>query len=276
MRNDPTKSVEYGGLKGVMLSSQYSPNKENTRNKKSQGVLVLLHGYGANRYDLLGLAKELSWPDLDLVSLEGPCDVGALMGVEGSMRGWFLLEKWMVEMLMQPLAEVYNDDLNRLEEPETYRQSCTMIQTACHELRSCYSHVFLAGFSQGGMLAIDVWLTSLLEYLASDKKDPYLLAGVALLSTACCNPYIYQKIEAIGQANKPLPHMGIFQSHGLSDSTIAEQSWCLSSSKNPLCFFSSTVSSISIRTYNLSRSKPAIRSVVRSVSFRSKLRQDSL
>ena len=57
---------------------------------------IVLHGYGANQYDLLGLASELSWPaGTHLYFPNGPIGIPIMPGYEG--RAWFPIDWEAVE-----------------------------------------------------------------------------------------------------------------------------------------------------------------------------------
>ena len=145
-------------------------------------LLLLLHGYGANEEDLLGLAPHLD-ARLVCVSARAPyaLDFGGFawfnieIGAEG-MRFDFAEAE---ESLVQVLSLV--DALRRVHRP---------------------ARIFIAGFSQGASMA-----------LAAALKRPRDFAGVIALSGLC-------KPEMLPQDAGSVQGLKIFMSHGRFDPVI--------------------------------------------------------
>jgi len=118
---------------------------------KPSSLVVLLHGYGSNGQDLIGLAPEFAraLPDTLFVSPDAPFPCEAGFGFQ-----WFSLRSFSPKELLQgavaavPILNQYLDDL--LKE---------------HELPA--NKMALVGFSQGTMMSL---------YSGPRRKEP--LAGI--------------------------------------------------------------------------------------------------
>lgn len=145
-------------------------------------LLLLLHGYGTNEEDLLGLAPHLD-ARLICVSVRAPyvLDFGgfAWFNIEIGAEGVRFAFAEAEEPLVQVLSLV--DELRRTHRP---------------------TRVFIAGFSQGASMA-----------LAAALKRPREFAGVIALSGLCC-PEMLPENAASVQGLK------VFMSHGRFDPVI--------------------------------------------------------
>ena len=145
-------------------------------------LLLLLHGYGANEEDLLGLAPHLD-ARLVCVSARAPyaLDFGGF--------AWFNIEigaegvRFDFAEAAEPLAQILSlvDALRRVHRP---------------------ARIFIAGFSQGASMA-----------LAAALKRPRDFAGAIALS-GLCSPDMVPEDAASVQGLK------IFMSHGRFDPVI--------------------------------------------------------
>jgi phospholipase/carboxylesterase len=114
--------------------------------KNKSGVLIALHGWGANGNDLVPLAPELSLPDYELIFPEAPFDHPHVSG--GKM--WYDLQdpdRGGLAESRQMLAEFLN----------------SLPKTTGIPL----SRTVLLGFSQGGAMTLDVGLRLPLAGLVS-------------------------------------------------------------------------------------------------------------
>ena len=145
-------------------------------------LLLLLHGYGADEEDLLGLAPHLD-ARLICVSARAPyaLDFGGF--------GWFNIEigaegvRFAFAEAKEPLTQVLSlvDALRQEHQP---------------------ARVFIAGFSQGASMA-----------LAAALKRPRKFAGVIALSGLCCP-------EMLPQDAASVQGLKVFMSHGRFDPVI--------------------------------------------------------
>jgi len=106
-------------------------------------AVVLLHGYGAPGSDLVGLARELSAArgDIAFYVPAGPFEVG------GDGRSW-------IPNFSAPTREAYTERLER-EVSRTFAKIWQIVETA-HAGGLAYDRIYVAGFSLGGRMAIEV------------------------------------------------------------------------------------------------------------------------
>ena len=145
-------------------------------------LLLLLHGYGANEEDLLGLAPHLD-ARLICVSVRAPyvLDFGGF--------AWFNIEIG-AEGLRFAFAEA--------EEPLV--QVLALVDALRQEHRP--TRVFIAGFSQGASMV-----------LAAALKRPRDFAGAIALSGLCCPEMLPENVAAVRG-------LKVFMSHGRFDPVI--------------------------------------------------------
>ena len=145
-------------------------------------LLLLLHGYGANEEDLLGLASHLD-ARLVCVSARAPyaLDFGGF--------AWFDIEIG---------AEGVRFDFAEAEE------SLVQVLSLVDALRQVHrpTSIFIAGFSQGASMA-----------LAAALKRPRDFAGAIALSGLCCP-------EMLPQDAASVRGLKVFMSHGRFDPVI--------------------------------------------------------
>ncbi len=150
-------------------------------------LLVLIHGYGSDERDLMGLAPNLDGR-LRSVSVRAP------RALEQGGYCWFPVE-------FTPVGLVVDYD-----EAESARRRLAELITA-HQERHGVSpdDTYLLGFSQGATMALAVGLA-----------DPRGSAGVASLSGLCTDKMIPTEAEAVAALrDKPF-----FVAHGLGDPLI--------------------------------------------------------
>ncbi len=112
-------------------------------------VLVLLHGFGSNERDLLGLGASLD-PRFDLYSLRGPLTLGP------ERFAWY------------PLT--FTPDGPTHDPAEAERSRLRLI-TFLQDLQKTGADVYLLGFSQGTIMSLSIALT-----------EPGLIKGVVAIS----------------------------------------------------------------------------------------------
>ena len=158
-----------------MLSDEkYIP--ENAKN----GV-VLIHGYGADGKDLIGLGRELM-PDLPETAFFAPNGIKQMMfgGYE-----WFSLDDYIPS---ESLTLTYLETLTR-RASESVPTIIEYIETISKTYNIPLENITLAGFSQGGLMAfltaytlkkpikalIGMSAVPLIQKMATDYKIPVLL-----------------------------------------------------------------------------------------------------
>ncbi len=151
--------------------------------------VIWLHGLGADGNDFVPVAEALSLPGMRFIFPHA-----ALMPV--TLNGGYVMRAWY---------DLYSLDLGMGEDSEGIFASCRRIQGLIDRERERgmeSDHVFLAGFSQGGAIALAAGL------LYAEK-----LAGIIALSTYLP---LSQSLEQ-HPANSDAP---VFMGHGLNDDII--------------------------------------------------------
>ena len=147
-------------------------------------LLVMLHGYGSDERDLMGLGPFLD-PDLLMVSARAPhvLDMGG--------HAWF------------PITMGEGGIVLHFEHAWT---SCAQVYELVGRLKAQYpvdpKRVFLLGFSQGASIALAVAL-----------KYPHLCAGVAALSGVCIE-------EMLPADPSTLKDLQVLVAHGRLDQVV--------------------------------------------------------
>ncbi|MCH2136991.1 MAG: hypothetical protein MK101_10500 [Phycisphaerales bacterium] len=180
-------------LEGLELDGIVAPpSLNNTQDTSHPCTLVLLHGYGANAGDLLGLRDEID-PTMACVALQAPVDLGP-MGMPGG-RAWFQLQ-------MTPEGDITYDTAGAMS---ALRMLERVVPQAAEQATSegNASQIVVLGFSQGAMLGHGLLLKSSVE-----------LAGLAACSGRLV-PEIFDQRPLDVPAGLP-----VFLSHGSLDEVI--------------------------------------------------------
>lgn len=157
-------------------------------------VVVLLHGYGADAYDLLPLADVLPVPaGTTWLFPHGPHEVA--IGPHMTGRAWFPIDLAAIQMAMMAGRP---RDLSQDAPPELI-QSASRVESMLREAGLPFERTVLAGFSQGAMTATSLALRG--------REAP---AGLAILSGALIDAAAWRTLVA----RRPLDFM---MSHGELD-----------------------------------------------------------
>ena len=160
--------------------------------------VIWLHGLGADGHDFESMASELhlnAAPSIHYIFPNAPIQPVTINGGM-EMRAWYDI----LEMLLErkpDIAGIYQSA--SLVEQLIQREMAKGIQS---------EHILLAGFSQGGVIALHVGL-----------RYPHKLAGIIGLSTYL--PTIEQLKTERSSTNNATP---IFMGHGILDSVVAIES----------------------------------------------------
>ncbi len=153
-------------------------------------TVIAVHGWGANAMDLLGLAPILHRGEALVLCPQGPF---ALADPQSRMVigfGWF------------PLAA------GRPPDPLEFAKACGLLEEWIDEAAKQYpidkNHVVLLGFSQGGVMAYDLFL-----------RNPSRYAGLAALSS-WLPPEVTERV----QPNEALKGRPVLVVHGSTDPMI--------------------------------------------------------
>lgn len=161
-------------------------------------VVILCHGYGADASDLASLAFHVaSKPGTTWIFPEGPLELSFGPGFRG--RAWFPL---VAEEIARLAALGQKASFAEVVPPGLVEARAKLIGLI-DALGKPHASITLGGFSQGSMLATDVYLRT---------ADPF--AGLVILSgTLICRAE--WKEAAVARRGKEF-----FQSHGLRDPVL--------------------------------------------------------
>jgi phospholipase/carboxylesterase len=160
--------------------------------------VIWLHGLGADGHDFEGIAPELhlnAEPNTHFIFPNAPIQPITVNGGM-HMRAWYDILEMSLERKVD-IAGIYQSGklLKQLIEQEMDKGTPS-------------EHILLAGFSQGGVIALHTGLSF-----------PHKLAGIIALSTYF--PTLEQLQTELSAANKTTP---IFMAHGILDSVVAIES----------------------------------------------------
>ncbi|HET9136783.1 MAG TPA: dienelactone hydrolase family protein [Candidatus Kapabacteria bacterium] len=150
-------------------------------------TLIILHGFGADEYDLISVAK--AFPPLNIISLRAPIEL------PWGGYAWYQLEQTPEGLRGDEVTRLQADQLLTLAIPEVLR---------AEQLDP--SNIILLGFSQGSAMSYDI---------VSNPQDGITIKAVVILSG-----YIPAKTkELLLQQN--LHDLPFFISHGEDDDLIS-------------------------------------------------------
>ena len=164
------------------------------KNDSNKYLIILLHGWGSNKEDLMFLSEELNkeFDNLHYISVDAPFECDAGFGYQ-----WFSLRD------TSPYGV-------RLTIKDNYKILEDFIEEQSKRLNIPYNHIFLLGFSQGAMM-------SLFTGIRLNQK----LAGIIALSgvlpetvdTMKTDLQIKQKVLMVhGSEDKIVPYEYFLQS----------------------------------------------------------------
>jgi len=155
--------------------------------------IIWMHGLGADGNDFVPIVDEMELPARPLRFIFPHAPVRPV-----TINGGFMMRAWY---------DVVSDDFSRREDEGGVRESQAMIEALIrreNERGICCADIVIAGFSQGGAMALHTGL-----------RYPERFAGVLALSTYVPVP---KTLEAeMSQANRDVP---IFMAHGTADPVI--------------------------------------------------------
>ena len=155
---------------------------DETDTKKIYDVIILLHGYGASMYDLVGIAPAINQEDYIYVFLNAPNELNIGYGQTG--YAWI------------PIGD--SSEINQI---------ATLINNSIEEFLNNTDYnigkLYIGGFSQGGMMTIHVGLPSKISF-----------EGAIILSSR-----MYPELKIELSVNDP-NSTKIFMAHGIQDSVL--------------------------------------------------------
>ncbi|NQV15764.1 hypothetical protein HQ531_09940 [bacterium] len=156
-------------------------------NSESKGTMILLHGYGADEYDLMGLAPYFS-ANLQIISIRGP---GSTMYGGAS---WFDIDMLADGGLIFNLDQAL-DSTNKLLQLIPEMQDQGIISDA---------KIILAGFSQGATIANLITL-----------MKPELVKALLIMSGR-----LDERASELIKDSTAFVDLPVFAGHGINDNVI--------------------------------------------------------
>ncbi|TGK20763.1 esterase [Leptospira fluminis] len=160
--------------------------------------VILFHGYGANAYDLLPLYSYLDVPEgTNFLFPNGILEIPIMPGYYG--RAWFPID---MEALQRAMVAGGTRDLSD-RSPDGLIEARTKVEEMIERLGVPMDRIVLGGFSQGAMLATEL-------FLCSEKKPK----GLLILSGTLLDKDRWSGLAAT------TPGFSFFQSHGRNDPVL--------------------------------------------------------
>lgn len=161
-------------------------------------TVIWMHGLGADGHDFEAIVPELRLPDGLGIRYCFPNAPVRPVTINGgmAMRAWYDI----VEMSLE----------RQVDKAGIAESSASILNLIHREIAGGLpsENILLAGFSQGGVIALD-----------SGLKCPHRLAGILALS--CYLPTWPEIIPALSEANRSLP---IMMAHGSFDNVVTRES----------------------------------------------------
>ena len=160
--------------------------------------VILFHGYGADANDLFSLGKMIpTKKTYNWLFPNGPLEVPIGPGWTG--RAW-----WNIDMmeLQQAMERGEHRDFSK-EIPKGFDKARDKVFEMIKQLRVPWSQIILGGFSQGAMLATDIYL-----------RAPETPKGLVIMSGTLVSQDEWQPLIKNRQGET------FFQSHGQSDGVL--------------------------------------------------------
>ena len=156
--------------------------EKQSKNNKDKYLIIMLHGWGSDKYDLISL--DFNIDNLHYLSVNAPYECDSGFGYQ-----WFSLEDMNVNSIIKEIRNNYIVLEKFIEEQSI-------------KLNIDYNHIFLLGFSQGAMM-------SLYTGIRLNKK----LAGIISLSGLL--PDTINSIK-----NSQITKQNILLLHGTDDNVV--------------------------------------------------------
>lgn len=163
--------------------------------------IILFHGYGADAYDLRSLSEVIQTPKpVNWLFPQGILEVPIGPGWTG--RAWWNID---IQGLQEAQMRGEPRDLGK-EAPESLPKLREKVMDAIKQLKVPWNQIILGGFSQGAMLATDIFMNA-----------PEAPKGLIIMSGALLNKE-EMKVKAPNRKGSKF-----FQSHGSSDTVLSHK-----------------------------------------------------
>lgn len=160
--------------------------------------IVFFHGYGADANDLAPLAHEIQTPGYNWLFPNGFLEIPISWHMTG--HAWWPVN--MEELQKAQLTGVVRD-LSQ-SEPEGLKLACQKASDMLSKLKVPWNKIILGGFSQGAMLATELYL-----------QAPEAPMGLVILSGSCLKADVWRE-----KAKDRAGH-SFFLSHGEQDPVLS-------------------------------------------------------
>ena len=176
-------------------------------NDENADWAIVFHGYGADAFDLfplrdlLRLSKPINW-----IFPQGPLEIPIGPGWTG--RAWWNID---IEKIQRDSMAGIDRDLSQ-EKSEAAILARNKVLSMIESLKVPWSKIILAGFSQGAMLATDVFM-----------QAPQNPKALVLWSGALVNKEewkVRSQSEEFRQRMSAKPSATFYQSHGAMDTVL--------------------------------------------------------
>lgn len=164
------------------------------RSQPSKATLVVMHGYGANEFDLLGIADYFKEP-LTVLSFRAP------LTLEWGGNAWY-------DLSQKPDGSLLADDESRKRSEEKILAELPEI---LHETESDAQNIFLMGFSQGAAMC----------YSLLGRHD-LAKHGIGVKGVIAMSGYIPHDVMEPMQTRR-FDGLPVFMSHGDEDMLVPAQ-----------------------------------------------------
>lgn len=183
---------------GSLQALEVHPRIEPKAGQQAQHF-ILFHGYGADAHDLQSLAEVINPPEpTHFIFPQGVLEVPIGPGWTG--RAWWNID---IEGLQTAAARGEPRDISK-ESPPSVPELRNKVFKAIEALKVPWNQIILGGFSQGAMLATDIFLHA-----------PETPKALVILSGALVNKEVWKTV-ASRRAGAPF-----FMCHGAQDSVLA-------------------------------------------------------
>ena len=174
---------------------------ENPAQEAQADILILFHGYGADAYDLRSLTEVLKSPrPTHYLFPQGVMEVPIGPGWTG--RAWWNIDMAAIE---RAAAAGQTRDISE-EKPEGLEKLRPRVMEMIAALKVPWNRIILGGFSQGAMLATDLFL-----------RAPEAPKGLMILSGALLNKPEWKELAKNRAGSK------FFMSHGNGDMVLGHR-----------------------------------------------------
>ncbi len=185
---------------GSLQALESHPRSEPPAGQSAQHF-ILFHGYGADAYDLQSLAEVINPPEpTHFIFPQGVLEVPIGPGWTG--RAWWNID---IEALQAAAMKGEARDLSK-ESPPSVPELRKKVMKAIEALNVPWNQIILGGFSQGAMLATDIFLHA-----------PEAPKALVVLSGALVNKEEWKKVVS-NRAGSPF-----FMCHGTKDAVLAHR-----------------------------------------------------